>query len=80
MSNLWVVKTASGWQIFFYNGEFIAYESMMCNCKCRSMVLGIPIKRISNRSSEEEIEEYESATNRVYYDERHEKPEDGNYY
>ena len=64
--NIWIIKSNTGWIVRKYNGDFIAYENFMCNCKCHAMRLHLKWKRISNRSSFQEIKQYKDSTGLKY--------------
>jgi len=79
LNNIWIVFHQSGWHVYEYHGKLLGIHGMMCDCKCHSMRLNIPWKRISDRSIESEIIEFNEATG-YEYEYRNEDPEENNMY
>lgn len=77
--NIWITYHQSGWHVYSYTGKLLGIHGMMCNCKCHAMIEKTNWKRISNRSTELEIIEFNKATG-LYYEYSNENPEQSNLY
>lgn len=76
--NIWIVFHQSGWHVYDYNGEFLGFHSFVCDCKGHGMRLKKPWKFISDRSTQQELNQFKQLTNIEYiYDNT--EPESGNY-
>ena len=72
--HLWFIKSKLGWIVRDYIGKIIAVETMMCNCKAHAIRLNTDWKRISDRSTSEELRTFKQITGIQYHE-----PEDCNY-
>lgn len=77
--NIWIVRQSSSWHIYDFHGNFLGMDNWMCNCKGYASILGIPWKRISDRSSLEELLSFFIITG-IMYSYEYEDPGETNMY
>lgn len=64
---VWVVKTKNGYGLWNYEGKYLRFFTMPCDCKCYCESKNYTAIIISDKTVPNVIKQYESATGRRYY-------------